>query len=264
LEQNPVKWLEGRNRLEEKALWGLLVAGAFIYAGVRLLGPDWWPDGDMLILGPMWCHYGFCLWLVIQAPRRLADDKQSGALELLLCTPIGPETIVRGTMLGLRRRFGRALVGLAVLDAFLVFAYMDRHGGWNNLIGRSEGLAVLCGAVVIPVQAWSLARVGLYLGLKQGNSLRATFTAIWSLTLLPWVLFVCLVITLELGARPLGIGPSRRAIISSWAWIHLAVCGGFGAYASWQLRNENFRLLATEAARVAWWKKILRFRASAY
>ncbi len=37
-----------------------------------------------------------CLCLVIDAPRRLADDKQSGALELLLCTSLAAEEIVRG------------------------------------------------------------------------------------------------------------------------------------------------------------------------
>src|SRR5215468_1333048 len=71
-----------------------------------------WPDEDVAIGWAIWAHYILCLWIAIQAPRRLADDKQSGALELLLCTPLTPREIVRGSMGILRRQFGRGLAGL--------------------------------------------------------------------------------------------------------------------------------------------------------
>jgi ABC-type transport system involved in cytochrome c biogenesis permease component len=260
LDRSPIKWLEGRHLLEGKILWGLISGSAITCAVMSLIGPKWWPDNDMVILGPMWAHYVLCLWVAIQAPRRLAEDRQSGALELLLCTATGPREIVSGQMLSLRRRFGRALMGLIVLYAFLVFADVSRHGsGWENFFGSLMGRLAVWGALVILFQVWSFARVGLYQGLAQGNSLRATFMLVWKLGVLPWVLFMAWVLILEVGNRQFGIrwGIGRDGIIRSWAMVHLLVCGIFVAHASWHL-ERNFRMLVAQSVPVGWWRRWLR------
>ena len=51
------------------------------------------------MLWPIYTLYMLCLWIAIQVPRRLADDKESGALELLLGTPVTPARIVQGLSL---------------------------------------------------------------------------------------------------------------------------------------------------------------------
>jgi hypothetical protein len=195
--------------------------------------------------------------VAVQAPRRLAEDSQSGALELLLCTATGPREIVSGQMLSLRRRFGRALVGLIVLYGFLVFAHVNRHGGgWEHFFGSLVGRLAVWGALVILVQVWSFARVGLYQGLKEGNSLRATFMLVWKLGVLPWVLFIAWGLISELGNRQFGIrwGISRDGIIRSWAIFHLLVCGIFVAHASWRL-ERNFRLLVAQSLPGGRWRR---------
>ncbi len=168
LEYNPVAWLEGRDVLQERLLWGLCLAAVIFLAAKHLLTRSSWPNEDWVITWGMCSQYTLCLWLGIQAPRRLAEDKDSGALELLLCTPTSPQEVVRGNLLALRRRFGRAMLLLVCLDAFLVHAYRAQHGGWSGLSynGWDNFLTVaLYGLIVFPIQGWSIARVGVYEGL---------------------------------------------------------------------------------------------------
>ncbi len=260
LERNPVGWLDGRDRLVDAALWSTILGSGIVLAAAHLGYPRLWPDQDLMILWPIWTHYILCVLIALQAPRRLADDKQSGALELLLCTPIQPSEIIRGGMLVLRRRYGRALLALMGLDVFLAWAYFSEHGGWSGFLNYDRATLpwVLCGLAVFPWQAWSMARVGLYQGLRQGHSLRATFRLVWKLGVLPWVLFALTMFAYELAARLLNYSrlQEHAVIFGSWVALHWLVFGSSMARANWQL-HRNFRKLAAPSIPRPWWKSCL-------
>jgi ABC-type transport system involved in cytochrome c biogenesis permease component len=265
LNKNPVSWLEGRDRLQERMLWGILLVAALLGAATHLLFPDQWPDPDWLFLWPMFAHYVLCLWIAIQAPRRLADDKGSGALELLLCAPVTPAAVVQGCMLVLWRRFGRALLALLVLDGLLGFAYFSAHEAmWlqpQSSPAREMLAFALCALVVAPLQTYSLARIGLYEGLVQATSLRASFMVAWKVGLLPWLVWMTFMLSLEAIRRclPSPFRITDEFAFAAWASVHLLVCGVFLAHANRQL-NHNFRALAAQSARPVWWKRWLRLR----
>jgi len=259
LARNPVSWLEGRDRLQEQMLWVIVLGSGIFWALRHLQSPKSWPDEDWLVLWPTLSQYVLCLWIAIQAPRRLADDKQSGALELLLCTPIKPAEIVRGSMRILGRRFGRALVALLALDAFIAFAYFSVRGGWQEFRHHAIFPLAIWASVVFPVQGYSLARIGLYQGLLQANSVRATFIAIWKAGLLPFVMFIGIMVTWETAQRHFRTFPriTDQRAYAAWAGAHFLICGVFLAHASWQLRR-NFRSLAAQSTMPVWWKRWLR------
>jgi hypothetical protein len=259
LARNPVSWLEGRDRLQERMLWAIILGSAIFWAIRHLQSPNSWPDEGWLVGWPMLTQYVLCLWIAIQAPRRLADDKQSGALELLLCTPVSPGEIVRGSMMILRRRFGRALMALVALDAFIVFTYFSERGGWREFRHHEFFPLAIYASVVFPVQGYSLARIGLYQGLVRSNSLRATFMAIWKAGLLPWVMFIGFMVTWETAQRHFRGLPriTNQFSFAAWAGAHLLPCGVFLAHASWWL-HRNFRSLAAQSAGEVWWKRWLR------
>ena len=260
LDRNPVSWLEGRDRLQERLLRAILLAVAIGGVIMHLHAPLRWPNEDWVVFWAVLAHYALCVWIAIQAPRRLADDRESGALELLLCTPIQPAAIVRGSMRVLRRRFGRGLLALMLLDAFFVAAYVNGHGGgWSGFRRSDLSELALCGLMVFPVQAYSLARIGLYQGLVQANSLRATFMAIWKAGVLPWALFISFMIAWETARHHFWSlpNPTGHSVCATWIGAHLLPCALFLAHASWRLHRE-FRALAAEPARAAWWKRWLR------
>ncbi len=257
LDKNPVRWLEGRDRLQTRVLWAVILAAAGFAVIAHLASRGKWPGQAQVVLWPLFSHYILCLWIAIEAPRRLADDKESGALELLLGTPIQPRQIVGGVMRILRQRFGRALLALLALDAYVFYAYFHMHRGWQGFQGQRELVQLAAWALVVfPVQAWAMARVGLYQGLLQANSLRATFRVVWKVGLLPWVLFLVLALACEIGQRHFRVlrHISDKTIFASWAGVQLLVCGVFLAQATWHLRR-NFRALASSSPRRGWWKR---------
>jgi ABC-type transport system involved in cytochrome c biogenesis permease component len=254
LDRNPISWLEGRQRLQQKVLWAVLLATSAFWMAKYLHAPRSWPSNDLVILWPMFAHYILCVWIAIEAPRRLADDKHSGALELLLCAPLPPAEIVRGAMRMLWRHFGRLLVVLMAFNTFTVLAYTNAHG-----LSGSQFLFTL-GAwslVVLPLQTYSLARVGIYQALVQANSLRATFMVAWKIGLVPWIVFVASVLLLEF-ARRHSLLPSgfftNELVIHLWAVVHILVCAGFLAHASLRL-GTRFRFLAAQPSGQPWWKR---------
>jgi len=256
LEHNPVGWLDGRDRIQESILSLIIVACAVLWAVKHLQSPQRWPSNDDLFLWPIFSHYTLCLWLAIQAPRRFADDKSSGALELLLCTPLPSGQIVRGAMSLLWRRFGRAMAALVVLDAFVVNAHISEHGGWADSRWRTLIELGIYAALVFPLQGYALARGGLYQGLTRANSLRATFRLVWTLGVMPWILFIGFILTCDLTRRSFSFFPrlTEHFLFASWAGAHLLVFAASLSHTQWQL-SRNFRALATTGSRRVWWRR---------
>jgi hypothetical protein len=262
LERNPIAWLEGRDLMQERLLWSICLAACILLAVAHLQHPNDWPSADWLVIWGLWTHYILCIWVAIQAPRRLGDDKYSGALELVLCTPISTREIVRGNLQLLRRRFGRALIVLMGLDAFLVYAFCTNHGGWERFASGADGLlyVVSCGVVVFPLQIGSLGRIGIYQGLVHPNSSRATFMLLLKLVVLPFLLFVAFMIGWEYAKPRLKLGNMTDwGGFCVWTGAHVLVFAAFVMQAGRQLRH-NFRALAASAPRGGWWTRLLEAR----
>lgn len=261
LGRNPIAWLEGRDRTQPIALAvlvGLTFAGFLISA--MIAGTDTADEG-VIILFAFIAHNVLCLWVAIQAPRRLGDDRQSGALELLLSTPLPPRQIVQGTMRILRRRFGLALLALMLLDAMLVASYLYFGRGYSPLESawwRHElSVLALSALFVCPAQVYVFARVGIYQGLVQTNPLRATFMLIWKIGILPWACFIAFIAFYESAWRRFFGWPFRfESICAVWAVIHLVLCLAFLAHAEWHLRR-NFRRFAASLP-APFWKRAVR------
>ena len=241
LETNPVCWLESRQVLQGRLLWLALGVATLYWLFENLRSPRAWPNNDLVILWPMFAHYIFCLWVAIDAPRRLADDKHSGALELLLCTPLPSRVVVAGNMQALLRRFGPPFLLLLALSALGVLQYQARV----NRIDKDLNWLAAVGAIVMVVQSYAMARVGLCQGLVSGNSLRATLTLAWKLGALPWLFFFgglfCLD-WLRRTVRPMRF-PDVEIIVGLWGIAHLVLCAYYLRRAN-KLLNRDFRILA--------------------
>ncbi len=256
LDHNPIAWVEGRDRTQQYVL-ALLVCGVAAFCVVKhTYSTTLWPRQDWVILWPLFAQYVLCLWIAIQAPRRFADDRQSGALELLLCTPLPTRDMVKGALTVLWRRFGRPLIALVLIDGYLLYAHFSTRpvSAWSSGSGELTSLYFYA-AIVFAAQGYAFARVGLYQGLVRANSLRATFTLVWGLGVLPWALFVAFLLACDFGRRYLPFMPrvTEQFAFASWTGAHLVVFALFLGRASWELRN-HFRDLAAGVA-TPWWKR---------
>lgn len=253
LEANPVAWLLGRDRSQHRLIWTVVLFSTAIWLIKHVETPARWPDGDLAILWPFFSHYTFCLWIAIEAPRRLIDDKESGALELLLCTPVPPEQILSGCKAHLRRLFVRPLLFLLLFYIYGVLALL-----WFSTAPGNQEIYMLAvrGIFVIPVQVYTLFRVGLYQGLVSGNSIKATVWLVAKVCVLPYVLFVGWMVFCEEYGRAIGFPRlTQTFVFNTWAIAHLLANAALAIHANSRLLD--FRTLAARTTARPWWKRVV-------
>ena len=115
LDANPVTWLSARHWIRPWLPWGFLLAVALIAGWVEILQDGGWWDIEVCFALSCAIHIALKLWVANEAPRQLLDDRRTGAMELLLSTPLVPPEILEGLWRALRRQFlGPVILVLAV------------------------------------------------------------------------------------------------------------------------------------------------------
>jgi len=220
------------------------------------------------------------------ASQRLAEDKQTGALELILSTPATERSISRGLWLAYARRmFVPALV------ASLVHFYFIWQGAtlfvleppeelprgitpgqllWSALFGRPINgftvdwhfgfvLRIFLLALVVLIANWfALGWVGRWLGLRMKHPGFAPMTAVALVSLPPWLLFslVCYVCDeMQVDRMP------ERQFLPLMMWIGFGIgvahCFLLSVWAAGRLRRD-FRVTVTSRFQPQstrpWWR----------
>ena len=121
---NPVFWLAARQPVSAPVFMFLAVilTTITVYVAAPFFGRTFRAGMASPVIGLMfaWLWTGLAIHALVlyyaatTAAQRLAEDKQTGALELLLCTPITERTLSRGLWLAYARKllFPALLAGL--------------------------------------------------------------------------------------------------------------------------------------------------------
>jgi ABC-type Na+ efflux pump permease subunit len=181
-----------------------------------------------------------------EACRQIGQDRRSGALELLLSTPLSVKKILDGQLMALLRQFAGPVVVILLVD-YLFLRTQYRMKDWI--------LTWTAGMIVFVVDMVALAWVGMWMGLRSRSLHRASTAAIVRILVLPWMLFflsiTALILMFEFD-RGLAdvfqkfvskIGPDRIAIFW-WMGLALVIDLVFISLARMNLLN-NFRAVAT-------------------
>lgn len=240
LQVNPFFWLAARNRLKPAYVLGLLgVTGCFwlwLYfkVGRDLLDPAIYVTTAILL------HTVLKFWVASESCRPLSEDRRSGALELLLSTPLSVVEILQGQMLSLKRQFalGAALILLADLVMFLSGMrdrFVDTTNGWLMLF--------LAGVLMFVADLYTLSWVGMWLGLTAKSANRAARGAVLRILVLPWLIFI-LFVTFLLFSDASSSG-TENMLLGGWFAIGMITNLYFFIWAKSQL-IERFRLVVTQ------------------
>jgi ABC-type transport system involved in cytochrome c biogenesis permease component len=267
LDRNAFYWLAGKERLKPLHVWIFLGLMAFWW----ILG---WADSGMLWFDPVTAvtlalilNGTLKVWIAVESSQQLAEDQRSGALELVLATPLTGLNIVEGQYLALWRQFFRPLLLTIAVEIFLMVTVSLHSNGSERTTDLEYWLAGI-GMLMIDVVALPL--VGMRSALTAKNPSRATIGTISRILVLPWALFglTVLVWTIWVQLRSplnqtqdfLNEGP----LIAIWAGAGIATDLFFGIRA-WKQLSRNFRQLATsrfsphtkKAKKSFPWRKIL-------
>jgi ABC-type transport system involved in cytochrome c biogenesis permease component len=211
LEYNPFYWLSGRDRFPSfaaKAIIGFLfLIWISCYAGCYSSSSRARDTcfGIVMFLG-YGIHQVLKALIAIEASRRLSDDKQSGALELLLVTPLSISRILSGQRRALRETFRWPIIFAALVNVCMVLMIT----GKNPQGIRGDELVVfceifICGAILLPLDAFALSWVGMSMAMKKRGHHRAIYATFARVMLPPW-LAVMMFIFLGIGGTHMSTG----------------------------------------------------------
>jgi hypothetical protein len=218
LNENPLYWLSNR---EQVSSGGVMILAALILCGALFVGmaAARGPRIDSLVLswmlGTVLVHLLIAFRLATAASWRLAEDRRSGALELLLGTELSVRELLRGHRMALRRQFfGPALiVNLAAIFALALLlqmfsADMALIGLWDTLFAIFSGqtrnaemglvfFMVASIHVMLTLNWIGIGSVGMWMGLREKRSGFAAWITLATVLLPPWVLLIFGMIALE-------------------------------------------------------------------
>jgi hypothetical protein len=234
LEVNPFYWLVARHRTKPLAVWALLALAGFIWTLGLVFDPQDWKHEAAYIWTAVLVHTALKFWVATEASRRFSLDRQSGALELLLSTPLPVKDIVRGQWLGLERQFVGPVFAVLLADFIFCLAGPDS----TEMVIFWVVLMIVFVADLI-----TLAWVGMWRGLNSRRPNRAAAAALVRVLVLPWMLFL-LTLTL-VGVWNLFRGWDAPAGLWFALVVALAVDAFFGLPARRRLLAQ-FREVATQ------------------
>ena len=255
LNVNPFLWLAGRDPLKITFLWIVLSLLTVLWIWGYLTWPSDWKNFPNYIMAAGLLHTLLKFWLASEACYRFVQDRRTGALELLLSTPLSIKEILRGQRLALFRQFaGPALYILGIDLIFLYFGLKDRDLGSHNL----WIMIWFAGMTVFVMDLFALSWVSMWVGLSSRKVNRASGAAISRILVLPWMFFL-LSLTI-LGALTFLAHINWNEDYVLLYWFGLCVANNL-IFIAWAKRNlhQRFRDLATQrfdvkTKRFAWRK----------
>jgi hypothetical protein len=149
--------------------------------------------GMALFGGAVVVKIGLAVWVAMKSSHAFPQARDSGALELLLCTPVTSEQIVRGHMKALYRMFRGPVLLLAVVETMLFGTAIIQFWSQGSAWWAGALYALYFGAFLFEgfLNLETAARFGLWAGLRARRSGQALTWTLLPVAVLPTVAGYC-------------------------------------------------------------------------
>jgi ABC-type transport system involved in multi-copper enzyme maturation permease subunit len=195
-DQNPFHWLALGDRGGQSAMNRMLILLGVLWVVTLVLSAirKGAFNGEFACFLAFGLHFAAKVLIASESGRRFHQDRQSGALDLLLVTPLPVEQIVAGQRAALRKQFGRALWAISVVNLVtLAFALVMDSRPPNRLDSEEVidlGTVFGGGVVVLWLDASALSWVGMWRGLKATKFSHSVLATLSQVVGLPWLAIV--------------------------------------------------------------------------
>lgn len=186
----PYYWRVSRD--QSMGQWCLVLAfvmGLFTVYSVIVSDGRGGPEPEV-VFGWLIAHWLIKLMLTIEACRPFSEDKRSGTLELLLCTPLSPMAMIDAQRKRLRRIFIVPMIVACLANLFLSGVVRDDLFSTIFLMGIFTLLA----------DGMALRWTSMSCSLTQPTYTRAVVATIWRVMGPPWIVFWISVLMLAAGS----------------------------------------------------------------
>jgi ABC-type transport system involved in multi-copper enzyme maturation permease subunit len=223
LDGPPEEWLARRGR-KMGWIWGSLALVFAAWMSVLQRGKPVPPGA--IITGMACLHLALQFWVSAESARRFNDDRRSGALELLLSTPLTFAQVVQAQWLSLKHQFRPVIFAILGVDSFLVI-YTFAFWPWRGEALPEFMTVILAMMFLLIVNSFSLAWTSLWLGLTSRTASRATAGGLGRIIVLPTAIFMVAIYAVWSAAG----GSSATPTAATWvivsgitSYLHYEYC----------------------------------------
>ena len=198
LDRGPMAWLVARHRWRATWLWGLIGLAALVNAlWIYMEGGVLVSDLEALWIGTsLVLHLLLKLWMAAEAPSQFHEDRRSGAMELMLTTPLQADEIVSGRIAALRRLWTGPVLWVLATDVLHIGLGVAKGQGSHD---GTWILFWVTRMAFLVADAWAFAWMGAWLGARTTGN-RTTAPLLGLVLGLPWLglaLYLLFVITFD-------------------------------------------------------------------
>lgn len=225
LDRNPVVWMQHRRWSHRLVKWGwLLVASGVISVATLDQG---WRFAETPVVTALWLGLFVLFSLLLVTSANLQAERDSGALELLLVTPLTPTSFAHGRVQGFWSAFLPAAAVIVV--PFWLYAFVSLQMTWHRGEVNFWFLAPLIAATMFfGLLLWWMPAIGLCFSLNRPGLLAAALNTFFFAVAIPWGLPLALFLCGALPHRLLEEPPEFRPVpIWGLVAVWVALTAGF-------------------------------------
>ncbi|MBL9126212.1 MAG: hypothetical protein JNL97_01135 [Verrucomicrobiales bacterium] len=222
LEAHPLVWLLERHPGKRFYADGLVLAILVIwYWGYRSYGTEMFGGPSWFLVVPLafLLHLIFASWVVAESSMRLLEDRRSGALELLLCTPLTDRDVIDGHRLALRRLFLRPIAILVLAEVYVAFT---GFGGGDEIAEANGRTMMLSMALAVLADTHALSWIALRLAIALPTVNRVGAYALAITPFGPMILTAAIAPAVLASMEP-GVNRAFPAVLATWTCCVLFV-----------------------------------------
>jgi hypothetical protein len=218
LSQNPFVWLASRDRWKVRYVW-ILAASCFAIWLWSFLFYGQVAFSEEVVFGTIFFLNAFVkVWVASEVCYRMIDDRRTGALELLLSTPMTCRDYLLGIGQALLRQFGLPLLLLVIGQYFLICK------AYEPVVARLYLL-------MMPIDIAAMAVAAMLFGLTSQNTTRSLLGAVASVCFAPYVFIVLISPFLDAN------GGRTPFVAQLWLWFVLGLLNNFIVVGLWGSRR---------------------------
>jgi hypothetical protein len=215
LAANPIWWLTARHTEQRKWLWVFIIfisaVGVLCWMEFQRRPAALWTIFGIAIL----IHLGLSVWVAFEACNSFAEARSTGAMELLLSTPLHVRQILRGQHLALRELFLAPLALLLLVEVCLAAAHISLLSQNSSGARTFEAIILILmlgfSIVWFVLDLFAVAEVGMWYGLTSAKPTQALTKTVLFVLVLPLLVSPCCLFVTP------GLMVAKSVIFFTWA-----------------------------------------------
>jgi hypothetical protein len=194
---NPIFWSLSRQGKKPKRVLAVLGILGLLWLGSSwLIGPGFFNEANYLFTAFLIQLILKC-WVGAEATTRFGDDRRSGALELLLCTPIRIRDIVNGHWQSFYWQFFWPVFLVLFIDVVFILEPLTSHVAFADTTLIYWVKIFVASMMLFVVDLYALSWLGMWKGLNGRFVNRSIFSNLISVLALPWAGFFLIALFVE-------------------------------------------------------------------